>query len=419
MENTGNYNILSNLDQKCSVLRFSSCLMSINAMGMSLAVDACRTAKYFELLLEQWQECLPLGDAYDVNFSLWGQKTWDMIKQVGEAYRLNCVYVNIYEYETESYVNFKESQQPVGVYEATMRPIMQTDVNDVPKILVCALRDLGEVLMEISEFLNSPTEELIAASYEKWVAAYKRHYERTCRNQYKKWKIQYWARTLRKHLQERMSADLEAFKKRFLNEDEFEQVFDTEQQKMDFDGMARFLFTHVDRFGVSYIDDRPMFSQELQEVFNFVETWRLMEADLHPAKKRTEKQDKTPEIDELEQKVNSVLQSIEHLADASWAQHLPLLWKHIFTTYRREIAKAGPHEKFKEYSKKTLYCIIGELKAKGVYKQDVTNVELTKALEGSNNGMRKYINNGLLELEPSLKDNLEAFIDKEIEQMSA
>ena len=100
-------------------------------------------------------------------------------------------------------------------------------------------------------------------------------------------------------------------------------------------------------------------------------------------------------------------------------QHLPLLWKHIFTTYRREIAKAGPHEKFKEYSKKTLYCIIGELKAKGVYKQDVTNVELTKALEGSNNGMRKYINNGLLELEPSLKDNLEAFIDKEIEQMSA
>ena len=89
---------------------------------MSLAVDACRTAKYFELLLEQWQECLPLGDAYDVNFSLWGQKTWDMIKQVGEAYRLNCVYVNIYEYETESYVNFKESQQPVGVYEATMRP---------------------------------------------------------------------------------------------------------------------------------------------------------------------------------------------------------------------------------------------------------------------------------------------------------
>jgi hypothetical protein len=113
------------------------------------------------------------------------------------------------------------------------------------------------------------------------------------------------------------------------------------------------------------------------------------------------------------------LQSIEHLANASWEQHLPLLWKHIFTTYRREIAKAGPHEKFKEYSKKTLYCIIGELKARGVYKQEVTNVELTKALEGSNNGMRKYINNGLSELEPSLKDNLEAFVDKEIEQMSA
>ena len=419
MENSGNYNILLHLEQKCSVLRFSSCLMSQNAMSISLAVDACRTARYFEMLLEQWQECLPLGDAYDVNFALWGQKTWEMIKQVGEAYSLNRVCVNIYEYETESYVNFKESQQSAGVYEATMRPVMQTDVNDVPIILVCALRDLYEVLMEISEFLNSPTEELIAVSYEKWVSAYKRHYQRTCRNQYKKWKIQYSARTLRKHLQERMSAELETFKTRFLNEDEFEQVFDTEQQKMDFDGMARFLFTHADRFGVSFIDDRPMFSQELQKLFNFVETWRLMEADLHPSKKRAEKQDKTPEIDELELKVNSILQSIEPLADASWAQHLPLLWKHIFTTFRREIAKAGPHEKFKEFSKKTLYCIIGELKTRGVYRQDVTNVELTKTLEGSNNGMRKYINNGLLELEPSLKKNLGAFIDKEIEQISA
>jgi hypothetical protein len=183
--------------------------------------------------------------------------------------------------------------------------------------------------------------------------------------------------------------------------------------------MARFLFTHADRFGMSFIDDRPMFSQELQELFNFVETWRLMEADLHPTKKRTEKQDKTPEIDELEQKICTVLQSIEPLANEAWKQQLTLLWKHIFTSFRREIAKAGPHEKFKEYSKKTLYCIIGELKSRGVYRQDVTNVELTKALEGSNNGMRKYINNGLLELEPSLKGKLEAFIDKEIEQLSA
>ena len=156
MENTGDYNILSHLEQKCSVLKFSSCLMSLNAMSLSLVVDACRTAKFFELLLEQWQECLPLGEAYDVNFSLWGQKTWEMIKQVGEAYKLNGVSVNIYEYETDSFVNFKELQQAVGIYEATMQPVIQTDINDVPKILVCSLRELGEVLMEISEFLNSP-----------------------------------------------------------------------------------------------------------------------------------------------------------------------------------------------------------------------------------------------------------------------
>lgn len=96
-----------------------------------------------------------------------------------------------------------------------------------------------------------------------------------------------------------------------------------------------------------------------------------------------------------------------------------IIMEAYLTAHRREIAKAGPHEKFKEYSKKTLYCIIGELKIRGVYRKNVTNVELTKALEGSNNGMRKYINNGLLELEPSLKENLGAFIDTEIEQISA
>lgn len=419
MDNTGDYNILSSLEQKGFVLRFSSCLMSLNAASLSLAIDACRTTKYFETLLEQWQECLPLGDAYDVNFSMWGQKTWEMIKQVGEAYSLNGVFVNIYEYETESFVDFKEAQQPVGVYEASMQPIVQTDVNDIPKILVCSLRDLGEVLMEISEFLNSPTEKLIATSYEKWVAAYKKHYQRACHNHYKKWKIQYSPRTLRKHLQERMSADLEAFKKRFLSEDEFEQVFDTEEQKMDFDGMARFLFTHADRFGVSYIDERPMFSQELQDLFNFVETWRMMEADLHPTKKQTEKRTKANDVDEIEQKVNEALQRIAHLVADSWQPKVAQLWQHIYHDYRSEIGKAGAHEKFKEYSKKTLYCIIGHLKARGIYRQEVTDVEYTKALEGKNNGMRKYVNSGLIELEASLRKRIEAFVDEEIERLAA
>ena len=375
MENTGNYNILTNLDQKCSVLKFSSCLMSINAMGMSLAVDACRTAKYFELLLEQWQECLPLGDAYDVNFSLWGQKTWDMIKQVGEAYRLNCVYVNIYEYETESYVNFKESQQPVGVYEATMRPIMQTDVNDVPKILVCALRDLGEVLMEISEFLNSPTEEMIASSFEQWKDCYMRLYHKNCEKRYDKWKLRFPPRMLKKNVQERMQKEMEAFRKKFLNgDDEFDIVYDSELKDIDIEGVSRFLFTNSERFGVSHMDNRPMFSKELVSLFNYVDIWRMMQKDLQPKRKQAEKV-VAPVVDELEVKVKELVGKIKHLASERWAQQLPKLWKGIFTNFRSEISKAGVREKFKEYSKKTLYCIIGHLKAKGVYQKQVSVLE--------------------------------------------
>ena len=68
MDKTGELNILENLERKMGALGGSSCLMSLNMMSLSLTIDVCRTARYFELLLDQWQECLPLGDARDVNF---------------------------------------------------------------------------------------------------------------------------------------------------------------------------------------------------------------------------------------------------------------------------------------------------------------------------------------------------------------
>lgn len=66
----------------------------------------------------------------------------------------------------------------------------------------------------------------------------------------------------------------------FVNDDEFEQVFDVEQRTIDLDGLSRFLFTHAERFGVSFIGDRSMFSNELLQLFNFIELWKLMQADL-------------------------------------------------------------------------------------------------------------------------------------------
>ena len=122
MDKTGELNILENLERKMGVLGGSSCLMSLNMMSLSLTIDVCRTARYFELLLDQWQECLPLGHARDVNFSSSGGKIWDMMKEVHRVYSLHNVSLNLYEYEAESYINFKEEQQQVGVYEATIRP---------------------------------------------------------------------------------------------------------------------------------------------------------------------------------------------------------------------------------------------------------------------------------------------------------
>lgn len=413
---TQEYTILCNFERKVDALECSSCLLSLNAMSMSLAVDACRLTKYFELLLNSWQTCLPLGDAYDVQFSMWGNKMWEIVQKVGHAYFMNNVRLNLYVYNSACYLDFKNQQDVVGPMDGSMIPLQTVKEGDAGVILVCALRKLSEVLLEISEFLNSPTEEQITASFEKWQDCYMKHYHKPCQKKYNKWKIQYTNRTLKKHLQERIEKETEAFRKMFLNDDEFELVYDSERKDIDIEGVSRFLFTNSERFGVSQIDNRPSFSKELLRLFNFVDTWRMMQDDLQPKRKPVEKA-AAPVVDELEVKVKGLVEKLHHLAAEHWAQHLPKLWKSIFTKFRSEISKPGTHEKFREYSKKTVYCIIGHLKIKGVYQQQVSNVKLTTQLEGTNNGMRKYLNNGLIELEPSLRVSIESFVDQEMKRL--
>ena len=406
------YILLTNIEQKTNALASCSCLLSLNAISLSVAVDACRVTKYLELLLAQWKQCLPLGDAKDVNFPLWGNKIWEMIQRVRYAYSLNKVEVNSYQFESECFLAFKERQAEVDALEASMEPFRALSGADVPTVAVCALRELNEVLMQITEFLNSPTEELISSSFEQWEACYQHHYSAACHSAYHKWKIQYSPRTLRKNLQERMRQELEQFKQMFVSDGEFELVFDVEQQRIDSDGLSRFLFTHADRFGVSFIDARPMFSANLIQLFNFVELWRLMQADQQPARKRAEKA--AEQEDELEKKVLEQVSKVQHLATEQWAGRLPQVWKSLLKAFRSEIAKAGAHEKFKEYSKKTVYCILGHLKLKGMYQSEVTNVEYTRLLEGTNSGMRKYVNNGLIELEAKLKERIAEHVEKEL-----
>lgn len=419
-QNTAEYILLTNIEKKISVLQCSGCLLSLNTMSISIAVDICRTTIYFEKLLDEWQKCLPLGNAYDVNFALWGNKVWEFMNQIKNVYSLSNVSVNIFEYEAESYIEFKALQQLIGPIDDSLFHSEKIKGADIPSILICALRELNEVMMEILEFLNSPTEELIKVSYERWFDCYKMHYRNKCRRAYQRWKIAYSPRTLKKFLEDRKQNILKDFRDLFLNDEELEQVYDSEHQDIDYDGLSRFLFTHADRFGVSFIDTKPMFSLELLKLFNIVENLRLVEADLQHKKKPAEK-DKVNTVskeDELEEKIYALLEKVRYLVADEWREHLQGLWKKIYRKFKTDISKAGPHEKFKEYSKKTIYCIVGHLKKKGVYRKDVSNVEVTKALEGVNNGMRKYVNNGLAELEEDLAGRLTDFISEELQKVA-
>lgn len=283
-------NFLTFIETKVEALNTCSCLLSLNSMSLGLAVDVCRTTRYFELLLNSWQNCMPLGEASDVNFAMWGGKLWEMMRKVRTAYMMQHVDVSEYKYEMDSYLQFKESQQAVDVYDSSLEALHEVEGEDVPIILMCSMRALSEVLMQISEFLNTPSEDLLATSYEKWVDNYKLHYQKDCRMQYKKWRLQFTQRTLKKHLQERLKMELGSFKQAFFkNDDEFELVYDVEQKQIDIEGLSRFLFAHVERFGVSYIDPHPMLSNELVSLFNFVETLKLLQADLRPSEKAAQK----------------------------------------------------------------------------------------------------------------------------------
>ena len=422
MNNSADNDQLRILELKVEALNSSVCLLSLHAMCFGLSVEICRLTRYFELLLESWQQCLPMGHACDVDFASWGAKVWEMRKTVNKAFLMHHVNICEYEYESEGYVDFKEAQQSVAYDKSSQSLFQNTRVEEIPSILICALRELMEVLMEISEFLNSPTEELIEASWKQWQENFRKHYLKSYVKAYRKWKISYSPRTLRKHMEERRNELLAAFKEQFLNDDEFEQVFDEEQMTLDIDGLSRFLFTHTDRFGVSHIDElRPWFSKELESLFGFVELWTMIGNDLQGMRKHkggsTDSQPaadagKTEDGKELESKVFELLARLDGVVSEEWKGRTTALWKHILKEFRNEIAQAGVHEKFKEFSKKKLYCIVGYLKKKNVYQSDVTDVNLTRMLEGKDNGMRKYINYGLAELDDSLGNRIKAFVDE-------
>ena len=414
---TPTYTILKNFERKVEALDCSSCMLALTMMSMSLAVDARRLTKYFLMMLDGWRKCLPLGDACDVNFTTWGHNVWELMQKVRQVYSQNKVQLNVYEYNSASYLEFKNRLEAAEGNDESMKILMMISGSEAGTILMCAMRELNEELMEISEFLNSPTEEQIASSFDQWMACYEEQYHKACLKRYNKWKLKFTPRTLRKNVKERMKIEVEEFRRMFQSDNEFELVYDTEQMEVDIEGVSRFLFTNPERFGVSHIDKRQAFSKELLKLFNFIDVWRMMQSDMQTKRKQGEKA-AAPVVDELDQKVKVLLDKIRHLTADNWKQHLPKLWKSIFTTFRTEISKAGSHEKFQEFSKKTLYCIIGHLKQKGAYKQ-ISNLELTMTLEGMNNGMRKYLNSGLVELEQSLRERIESFVDQEMQRLVA
>jgi hypothetical protein len=385
--------------------------LSMDALCMGLAADVVRTADYFKEALAAWRQCLPLGETFDVNYSLWGDKIWSWLRQVAACFQDKGVKVNVYAYDVALLSPFKACLDMEG--DNRLERLAGVSNGRVSMILVCALRELNETLMAISEFLAEPTEKLITRSFARWMEFYAQEYKDTMEHKYELWKLQYTPRVLRRRVKERMAREKKAFRSLFVDDDEFDQVFDAERDAVDEDGLSRFLFTHSDRFGSSSLrQPMPFMCPDLRRVFDFMALWRWLSADLTPETVRR-REEAAGQADAQEKAVMAYVEKVCHLAADIWKPRHLDLWRKIYKAFRKEICRAGSHEKFKDFSKKTVCCILGHLKQRGVY-EDVDNTAFTRQLEGCNNGLRKYINNGLVELEESLRVNVKRALDLEL-----
>ena len=84
---TYGYILLENIGREVDVLACPFGRLSMDALCMGLAADVVRTANYFKEALAAWRQCLPLGETFDVNYSLWGEKIWSWLRQVAACFQ--------------------------------------------------------------------------------------------------------------------------------------------------------------------------------------------------------------------------------------------------------------------------------------------------------------------------------------------
>ena len=289
---------------------------------------------------------------------------------------------------------------------------------NTPESLRDVFNEIADTLLRIDEAVIYPSDEFLSEIYTTLLKFYDRKNKRKIKGEYNIWRSHYSSRLLPKRLRERMEVEKEQLENN-IGKYSYYEVFDSEKDEVDTEGVARYVLSCSHGQNEDSVCEGLDFNNGCcRHIYQFIVIFDLLKTDLK-GKKKTEKIDKIVGVeDELEPQVKAYVEKVHQLVSNPYAKHLTKLWQKIYKKFRHEIATPGSREKFKEFSKKKLCCIIGHLKSKGVYR-NVTDVEVTKLLEGSNNGMRKYVNSGLVELIPSLKERIEAFISSELQGLAA
>ena len=387
-------------------------LLSLNAVCLDVAIEACEAHGALDFDYVMWKGVLPLGEALDVNFNAWGGKLWWMLQAVSNAYKRMNVECNSLAMDTESYVRFKDSYR-----NGSLEALVSIGSENIPNVAICAIRELYELVMNIAELLNNPSEELITQSFESWFNNYQQVFGPECRKVYCRWKNYFGKRTRRKHLMERREKDLASLKKLYFQDkdDEFEEVFDPQNNCFDMDGIAHYLFKNPRVFGFSSTEPNCGISKELHEFFDYLERWRMMEEDLRPRAQKGQKEREEKKRDTAADEVLEYVGRIGGFAAKGWETNIHALWQKIVRRFAAQIMQAGKRETFKKFSKKTVCCIVGHLKKLGIY-ENVPTAKMVVELEGKNTALRNYLGSGLAELNEDTQKEIKAYISEAIKQ---
>lgn len=392
-------NTIDALDKTIAALNSVRDLTLVDLFVSAATYELSATVENIRFMKDDLSQSLPPFWPLDVS-----------IKELGEcmereegifAYARNAITMEVKE---ETFAEFQKLMFPKGEDNANVRADARETISFGSQKtneafwggLVVFYRELDD----LRKLLKGPSEETIERSWANLIVSYNSGEAGQCEADYKAWKVKKSSRVLKKALESRRTDEVGKLKRVFADESEFEQIFDSEKNCVDYDGLARIIFSSLERYKDS----------SLSNLLDCIHTIEMIDADLADLEQGKNQKAKSKKENPAIVEAREYVHKIDDFATDGWkGKKLNNLWEKIFKQFEKEISDKGKQKGEFKFSKKKVVCIISYLRKNGVYEQ-TQDKNYMISLEGNKiNSQRKYLGLGLSEI-PDLEDAIKTFL---------